>query len=216
MDNPLSLYGRRYLVTGAASGMGYETALYLSRLGADLLLLDINESLLIKTQSEYKTKCSILVADLSRLDFLSKLVGQDVLVHGKLNGLVHCAGLPYVAPLKVISKDKTERVMTINSLSALELCKIFTNRRNYAGIHGSIVLISSVYGLVGSAANAAYAMSKGAVQSLTKALSIELAPKGIRVNCIAPCFVKTPMAGQVNHNFEPQYEEQIERLHPMG
>jgi NAD(P)-dependent dehydrogenase (short-subunit alcohol dehydrogenase family) len=73
-----------------------------------------------------------------------------------------------------------------------------------------------VYGLVGSAANVGYAMTKGAVQSATKALAIELAPKKIRVNCIAPGFVKTEMGDSINHNFNDDYNKLIESLHPLG
>lgn len=59
-------------------------------------------------------------------------------------------------------------------------------------------------------------MTKGAIQSMTRALAIELASKQIRVNCIAPGFVKTEMANSVNHNFDENYEKQIEQLHPLG
>ncbi len=216
MINPLGLGGRRYLITGAASGMGRETALYLSALGANLLLVDINHEALVATQKECVGQCSILVADLSQPQSLPDLVFQDVSRNGKLHGLVHCAGIPYVAPLKMLNREKVEKVIAINSIAGLELVKIFSNKRIYAGEKGAIVLISSVYGLVGSAANVAYAMSKGAVQSMTKALAIELASRRIRVNCIAPGFVKTSMASQINHNFDPGYEEVIERMHPLG
>ena len=80
----------------------------------------------------------------------------------------------------------------------------------------SIVFISSVYGLVGSAANIAYAVSKAAVIGMTKALAIELAPKKIRVNCIAPGFVKTNMGNTVGVMFDDNHSEKVASLHPLG
>ena len=71
-------------------------------------------------------------------------------------------------------------------------------------------IISSVYGVVGSAANVAYATSKAAIIGMTKALAIEFASKNIRVNCVAPGFIKTKMADGVNQMFDASYEEKIE------
>lgn len=104
----------------------------------------------------------------------------------------------------------------MNTYAAVELAKIFTNRKIYAGEAGSIVFLSSVYGLVGSAANVGYALSKGGVQAVTKALAVELAPRKIRVNCIAPGFVKSPMMDNVSSSFSGEYISKLEGLHPLG
>jgi len=79
-----------------------------------------------------------------------------------------------------------------------------------------VVFISSVYGVVGSAANAGYAMSKAALHGITKALSIELAAKGIRVNCIAPGFVNTKMLDVTSDMFDSHYADTLNKLHPLG
>lgn len=132
-------------------------------------------------------------------------------------GLVHCAGIPSVTPLRAITDEKYEKVMKVNVQAGLNLAKIFTSRQCYdTKQQGSIVYISSVYGIVGSAANAAYATSKAAIIGLTKSLAIELASKNIRVNCVAPGFIKTSMADSVNSMFDKQYEEKIESMHPLG
>jgi NAD(P)-dependent dehydrogenase (short-subunit alcohol dehydrogenase family) len=216
MFNPLCLENRRYLITGAASGMGRATAVYLSRLGARLLLIDVNEEALKDTHKNVGETDSILCLDLTDTEQLKSRIASDVEMNGKLSGIAHCAGLPYIAPLKMISEDTAMKVFKINTYAGLELAKLFSNKKIYAGEKGSIVFISSVYGMVGSAANAGYAMTKGAIQSITKSLAMELAAKGIRVNCIAPGFVKTEMGNQINHNFDEAYGEHIERLHPLG
>lgn len=216
MFNPLDLSGRRYLITGAASGMGRATAIYLSQLGAALLLVDINEQQLDITKNKCRPSDIVLAIDLTDAAQIKAKISDDVALNGKLTGFVHCAGRPYVTPLKMISEEKAIDIYKLNSYAAIELAKTFTNRKIYTGENGSIVLISSVYGVVGSAANVGYAMTKGAIQSITRALAIELAPKNIRVNCIAPGFVKTEMADTINNNFDSQYEKHIENLHPLG
>jgi NAD(P)-dependent dehydrogenase (short-subunit alcohol dehydrogenase family) len=168
------------------------------------------------TQNLCQSKIAFLSVDLTDTNKAKELILLAIEEHGKLTGMVHCAGLPYIAPLKVISEDIALKIFKINTYAGLELAKLFTSKKVYAGDMGSIVFISSVYGIVGSAANAGYAMTKGAIQSITKALSIELAPRKIRVNCIAPGFVKTEMGKQIDHNFEAEHDNYIERLHPLG
>ena len=207
---------KRFIVTGAASGIGKSTAIVLARLGASLLLIDINEAAL----NETKTLCGDLARNLL-LDLTNSVAIKDDLIKsaaedGKFDGFVHCAGIPYISPLKSIEKGKAMKVYELNSYAALELSKVFINRNVFNGVSGSIVFISSVYGVVGSAANVGYAMSKAAINGLTKALAIELAPKNIRVNCVAPGFVKTQMMSDTNVSFDDNRDSYLTSLHPLG
>jgi NAD(P)-dependent dehydrogenase (short-subunit alcohol dehydrogenase family) len=214
--NPFSLEGKNFLVTGAASGIGKETSIVLSKLGANLVLVDINLEGLLKTQNDCKSTDKVLELDLSDSSRIKERILSIIPDFGKLHGFVHLAGKSYISPLKAISEEKCAEIYTLNTYAALELAKVFTNKNVYAGEKGSIVLISSVYALVGSAANAGYAMSKSALHGITKALSIELAAKGIRVNCIAPGFVKTNMLDTASPFFDSNYSETINKLHPLG
>jgi len=219
MFNPVELTNRRYLISGAASGIGRATAVYLAKLGANLLLVDKSEEQLKATQDLCLAESSVSVAfpiDVTDSNIMKTAIITDVEHNGKINGMVHCAGLPYIAPLKVVSRDTAMNVYSVNAYAGLEMAKIFILKNVYAGESGSIVFISSVYGIVGSAANVGYSMTKGAIQSATKSLAIELAPKKIRVNCIAPGFIKTEMADQINNNFGADYDKHIEDLHPLG
>lgn len=204
------------MVTGAASGIGRATALLLSEMGAKVLLADINADNLKKVKAECKNEADTLEIDLMDADNIKNLVKEKVATFGKLHGFVHCAGLPYIAPLKVVNAEKTERIYKLNTYAAIELAKVCSSKQIYAGEHGSFVLISSVYGLVGSAANVGYAMSKGAIVAITKSLAMELAGNGIRVNCVAPGFIKTPMAQKVDGMMDESYDERLDSLHPMG
>ena len=216
MKDLLQIKDRHYMVTGAASGIGRATALLLSEMGSKVLLVDINEESLLKVKSECRGETDILVLDLTDADAIKTAVKEKVASFGKLNGFVHCAGLPYIAPLKVVNSEKTEKLYKLNTYAAIELAKVCSSKQVYAGEAGSFVLISSVYGLVGSAANVGYAMSKGAIVAITKSLAMELVGNGIRVNCVAPGFIKTPMAKKVDGMMDESYDERLNALHPMG
>lgn len=216
MKNPLTLVGRRYLITGAASGMGRATSCLLSEFGAELILLDINEHGLQETASLLSTNYFICALDLSDTAAIRQGVESAVAQFGKLNGFVHLAGVPYISPLKAINADKSGKIYKINQYAAIELAKTFHSSKVYAGEKGSIVLISSVYGVVGSAANVGYAMTKAAIIGITKALAIELASHRIRVNCIAPGFVKSKMMADNTFRFDDEYMQRLDAMHPLG
>lgn len=215
--NPIALDGKRFLISGAASGLGRATSVLLSKLGAELVLLDINEEGLNST----KELCGdailhCITANLQNPVEIKPVVIGAVEKLGKLNGFVHLAGRPYVSPLKSINHNTTTEIFNLNTYAAIELAKVFISKNVFAGEAGSIVFISSVYGFVGSAANVGYAMSKAALHGVTKSLSIELAAKNIRVNCIAPGFVKTKMLDNVTGSFNQDYYNTLNNLHPLG
>ena len=218
MINPMSLENKTIIVTGAASGIGRETARLLHSLDAKLLLLDLNEDGLIRLKDELGE--GVAYRSLNLMDFDSikpTLMDAKEEVGSPYTGLVHCAGIPSVLPLRALSNDQYEKVMKINTEAGMVLAKAFTSKQGHDSLQqGSIVYISSVYGVVGSAANLAYATSKAALIGMTKALAIEFATKNIRVNCVAPGFIKTNMADGVNAMFDAAYEERIEQMHPLG
>ncbi len=215
--NPIALTGKRYLISGAASGLGRATSVLLARLGAELILLDINDEGLTATNElcgDATVHC--ITANLQNSSEIKPVIIDAVTKWGKLNGFVHLAGRPYVAPLKSINHNTSTDIFNLNTYAAIELAKVFISKNVYTGDSGSIVLISSVYGFVGSAANVVYAMSKAALHGVTKSLSIELASKNIRVNCVAPGFVKTKMLDTVSGSFNEEYYHTLNNLHPLG
>ena len=96
------------------------------------------------------------------------------------------------------------------------LGKSMSSKKVYAGEHGSIVFISSVMGMVGSVGAIAYSMSKAALDGMARSLSLELAPRGIRVNCVAPGFVRTPLFEQTEKLWDEDTKKMVEQLHPLG
>ncbi len=214
--NPLDLKGCRYLVTGAASGIGRATSILLSKLGAELILVDLNAEALEETRKSCLGRVLTLQVDLTDVEMTRQKILKAVSEFGVLHGFAHIAGRPYITPLKGVNEKTCTDVYKLNTYAAIELAKIFTGRKVYAGERGSVVFISSVYGLVGSAANVAYAMSKSAIVGITKALAMEFASKRIRFNCVAPGFIRTPMMDNNVKSFNDDYLETLEHLHPLG
>ncbi len=221
MINPMSLQGKAIVITGAASGIGRETAVLAHSLGADLLLLDIDENGLNSVKEELGSDGGTVIVkklDLSDFESIKTVYSEAKKESGRsFTGLVHCAGIPSILPLRALSNSEYEKVMSINTQAGLNLAKVFSSKQGHdTEQQGSIVFISSVYGVVGSAANVAYATSKAAIIGMTKSLAIELASKNIRVNCVAPGFIMTNMSKGVNSLFDPDYADRIEKLHPLG
>lgn len=218
MINPMKLENKTIIVTGAASGIGRETARVLYNLGAKLLLLDLNEAGLVEVKNSLGVGVAYRTINLMDFDSIKEtLMDAKKELNCSFTGLVHCAGIPSVLPLRALTNDQYEKVMKINTQAGLNLAKVFSSKQGHdSEQQGSIVFISSVYGVVGSAANVAYATSKAALIGMTKALAIELASKNIRVNCIVPGFIRTNMADGVNQMFDAAYEERIESMHPLG
>ncbi len=221
ITNPMSLVGKTIIVTGAASGIGRESAILMNQLGANLLLLDRNDEGLRRVMDQLdmsEAKATYRVIDLMNLDSIKGVLAdarKDL--ETDYTGLVHCAGIPSILPLRVLSNEQYESVMKVNTQAGLILAKAFSGKQGHdVQQQGSIVFISSVYGIVGSAANVAYATSKAALIGMTKASAMEFAAKNIRVNCVAPGFIKTNMADGVNTMFDAAYADRIEAMHPLG
>jgi len=214
--NPMDLTGRRFVVTGAASGIGRATCYLLSKLGANLVMIDVNENGLKETKAKCKITDEIIEFDLLNTSAIKDLILNINTAITPINGMVHLAGISYISPIKAIVEKKYLDVLRINTFAGFEIAKALVNRKMFQGQQMSIVFISSVYALVGSAANAGYAMSKSALHGLTKSLAVELAPKKVRVNCIAPGFVKTNMMNDNSILFNDNYNEVINNLHLLG
>ena len=142
---------------------------------------------------------------------MAELAGK----HGRLDGVVHSAGMDDRAPLKIVSAGQMEALWRINVSAGLWLAKGFRQRQvNNGG--GSIVFLSSAAGLVGQPAHSVYSASKGAVVAMARSLAVELAREHIRVNCIAPGAVKTEMFGEFSKTLSEEQRAAIEREHPLG
>ena len=216
--NPLDLAGRHYLVTGASSGVGRSTAILLHRLGARLALVDRDEPGLGELATALGEAESIRTygADLTDTAAISELVERSVTEGGRLHGVIHCAGIQSIAPVRSLQIEVWRRIFAVNTEAALALGKAMASRKIYAGDHGSLVFISSVMASVGSAGAIPYSMSKAALEGMARSLALELAGRRIRVNCIAPGFVRTPLFERTEQMWDADQRQTVERQHPLG
>lgn len=216
MLNPLDLTGRTILVTGASSGIGRETAILLSRLGAKVILVARNRERLDRTRACLEgTGHATEPYDLCAYEAIPEWIRSIASNHGLLDGLVHSAGIQITAPLKVMEAGPVETLWRVNVMASLWLAKGYRHPAvNNSG--GSLVLVSSIAGLVGQPALAAYSASKAAVIGLTRSLAIELAPQKLRANCIAPAHVATKMSHEFGASLTNEQYEAIKEQHPLG
>lgn len=188
--NPFSLEGKTVLVTGAASGIGRATSIQCAEMGAKVILVDLNEKGLQETEElishndvEYRA------LDLTNLDSLIEMVAALP----KLDGVASNAGIVLSLLAKFSEPKDMERIFKINTFSHINLVQqLIAQKKLSKG--ASIVFTSSMSGVYcGLAGGSLYGATKSAILGYTKALAIELAPRGIRVNTIHPGMIETPL-----------------------
>jgi len=193
MNTFFDLQGKNILVTGASSGIGREASIFLNKLGANIVMTARNEEKLKGVLAQLDGDISkFLVFDLRDINKIEELFDQACSNGLKLDGVVHCAGIDLCKPLQFTTNEILHEVMSINFYSFYEIVRVFSKKK-YNNGRGSIVVISSVAGQRGRKAYSAYSASKAAIDGAVRSLSLELASKNIRINAIAPAFIKTDM-----------------------
>jgi NAD(P)-dependent dehydrogenase (short-subunit alcohol dehydrogenase family) len=217
MTNPLQMESKTVLVTGASSGIGRSTAILLSQLGARVVLVGRNQDRLQETLSAMAgTGHQQALFDLERVEEILPWLNHLVETSGPLDGLVCAAGISSLRPLRALDIAHFDKVMKINCHSVVALTTAFCRKR-VRQPEASVVLVASVAGLVGIPSRAAYCASKGALIAFARSAALELAPAGVRVNCVAPSFVKTPMFDAAMREMSPEKLEVLVRAtQPLG
>lgn len=210
----LDLTNRRILVTGASSGIGRACAIAASQLGASVILTGRRADALDETLHQMENQGQHLVFPCDICD--SSAVTELVRFGGKIDGLVHAAGVGPMCPIGFIDEAHVQSVMKTNYFAFLDLMKHYSKARNRSdGL--SVVAVSSVSALAGWGGVVVYCGSKGALSASVRSLAMELAPKGVRVNAVCPSNIKTPMyeAGSVEMNDESSLRALMSKQ-PLG
>jgi NAD(P)-dependent dehydrogenase (short-subunit alcohol dehydrogenase family) len=206
--------GRVVVVTGAARGLGAEIVRAFARAGARVAALDRDADALARAAAESPEAAAALrlAVDVTDHDAVDRALDRVVEALGALHVLVANAGIGIRGPALDVPPADFERVVDVN-LNGLFFCDRLAARRMQAG--GAIVNLASVMGLSGGIfPNAAYQASKGAVVNLTRALALEWASRGLRVNAVAPNYVDTPLTEAIFS--DPAKLAQVLAHTPMG
>ena len=216
MADLLDMKGRTVVVTGASSGIGLETACLLAELGAKVLMVARRTERLQATVAA-RPELQLLAEpyDLNQTEQIPEWMTGLATRHGPIAGLAHCAGVQSTGALRQLSPVGLESMMRINLVAALMLAKGLRQKPVRAR-PASLVFVSSIMGLVGAPGRAAYSASKGALVAATRSLALELAREEIRVNCIAPAFVKTAMLDELSRTLGSEPMKLVEQAHPLG
>ena len=217
------LAGKTAIITGGASGIGRATGLLFGEHGANVVVADLSQEAADKTASEISaTGASAIgmVMDVTRADSVKAVVARTLEAYGALHVLVNSAGLNPRMP-SIAGKDEEavwDAVIDVNLKGTYLACRHSVDAMIASG-GGSIINLSSIMGLVGytgrvGAGFSPYNPSKGGVLLLTKNLAVDLASKGVRVNCINPGFVETPFT--VALTSDPETNAALVDLHPIG
>lgn len=209
MINIIDLSSKKILITGASSGMGAETAVLCSRLGAQVILVARREEKLKETLMKMDgTGHRYYSFDLSSLYDIESFVKQIISDNGALDGFVHCAGIPGTRPLKMMKPKALQQVMDINFYSFVELVRCIT-KRNAFNDGMSIVGISSISSTMGSLGKVAYCASKAAMDAVVRCMAKELAPNKIRANTVCPGLIETPIFQKFQDNAGDSHDAQM-------
>lgn len=219
----LRLKDKVALITGAAKGMGETDAVLFAEEGASLILTDVDKENLDKVAEKLKatgTQVLALAVDVASEEDWKKVANEADKMFGRVDILVNNAGILRMEGVEAATKEQWDKIIAVNQTGTWLGIKYIVPLIRKAG-GGSIVNLSSVYGLIGTGTSVAYQASKGAIRVISKTAAMEFAKDNIRVNTIFPGMIETSMietgieTGQSGEEANTM-TEQFLKLIPMG
>ena len=201
------------IVTGGNSGLGYATSKKLCDNGIKTYIIGRSEDKTKKACNEIGSNAFPIIFDLNNLDEISTMI-QEIAEYGTIDILVNNAGINMKKEFENVTNEEFSTIIHTNVLSVFAISRevVKVMKKNNGG---SIINISSMASQYGLPKVIAYAASKGAIESMTRAMAVELAEFGIRVNCVAPGFIKTNMSEKAFNGDEERKQRALSRT-PMG
>jgi NAD(P)-dependent dehydrogenase (short-subunit alcohol dehydrogenase family) len=209
--------GKAVVVSGASSGIGRAVAVELSRQGAQLILMGRNEDGLRATAELMEPGKHLTVTlDLREHAAILPKIREVCTRFERIYGLCHCAGTVETRPLTSCKVEGIREMMAVNLAAGIELARAVCRRDVIEQAGGSILFVSSIYGIVGMPGQIGYSATKGAVIAAARAMAAELARRKIRVNSISPGLVKTDMTAKSMALLSKEQVKALEESYPLG
>ena len=203
------------LITGASRGIGAASAIYFAKMGYDVAINFIKDEVSAKKVLDkveaLGRKGLLLKADVSDQAAVTKIVADATQFFGKIDVLVNNAGIAKQALFTDVTEEEWNRMFSVNVGGMFHTISAVLPQMIHRK-EGSIVNVSSIWGICGASCEVHYSASKAAIIGATKALAQELAPSNIRVNCVAPGVIDTEM----NHNLSPEDLDNLKQEIPLG
>lgn len=208
------LSGKIILVTGGGSGLGLAIAKAVTAAGAKVIITGRREDVLRDACSQLGGKAAYRVFDLARLDQLPAMIAGIESAEGPLDVLVNNAGINMKKDILEVTDEEFQTIVQVNQTAVFALTREVA-RKMAERKKGSIIMISSMAAKYGIPKVVAYTAAKSAVEGMTRSMAVDLSPRGIRVNCIAPGFIETAMSAKALNN-DPERKNKVLARTPMG
>jgi NAD(P)-dependent dehydrogenase (short-subunit alcohol dehydrogenase family) len=217
MINLIDLTGKTIIVTGASSGIGRETAILLSKLGAKLIIIARNKEKLSDTinslDREGHTDIAFDLTSFSKYSYLYSRIFENC---SNVSGFVHCAGFSKLIPLRNMNLTDIDEMMKINYYSFMLLAKEFVKKKNVHPDGASIVAISSIAGDSSVKGKSIYSATKSSLNISVKALAQEYARRNIRFNTVSPGWVRTELTDKGTRVLTSERLKNVFENYPLG
>ena len=217
ITNRWSLKGKKALVTGATKGIGLGISEELLMLGAEICIVARSEQEINKLLQQWETKehiCYGIAADLSTPDGRKAILEKIEALWGKdLDILINNVGTNIRKPTNELTSSEIEKIFQTNFFSTFELCRLLFPHLAKSG-QASVVNIGSIAGSRILTTGSIYAVTKAAVDHLSRYLAVEWAHSGIRVNSVVPGYIETPLTETALAN--PEFKKRVEKQTPLG
>lgn len=203
-----SLAGKVALVTGAGKGIGRASSALLAAAGAKVIAVARTQADLDSLKREYPDNIETWAEDVSQEAFLTRMVQLE-----QLDVLVNNVGTNTPQPLIEVDTAVLDSMISLNIRTAFLVAQAAAGIMLKQG-SGSIIHMTSQMGHIGASNRTVYCMTKHAIEGLSKAMAVELAPAGVRVNCVAPTFIETPLTKPMLD--DPAFKQEVLKKIPLN
>lgn len=204
--------GELFIVTGSTSGLGKQLTCDICESNGKVIAIGRNADTLKEFQEKFGERIIPLKCDIRDESLVTKL-SEIIKLNGKIDGVVHAAGVSYDTPLRIFNEEKAHEIMDVSFWSAVKIIQLVNKKCNH-NPGCSYVLVSSVSAYSGGKALFAYSAAKSAVQSLARSFCKEIASDNSRINTISPGVVQSKMTKEIQEKFG--FSQKIIEAHLLG